>query len=523
MLRIAKCIVIAIVAIMVAMVAIPMVDNVNAAPAGWNEANILPGADVGLATMAVDANDHVHIAYVDSNNTMTLRYIDDVSGSWSAVQAIDTCDYWAPSLAVDSHGNAYVAYSNGIDLKYATNAGGSWVNTTIETSNMSFAGYEVSIAVDHNDKVGIAYSNTQSGVVKYATNAGGSWVIENVTNASNFECSPSLAFDSANHPYIACCSVGTINGLVLHANTTGNWTTSVADPSVDIYNSDVEVAYLSLCIDHAGHAQIAYETSYDAVNYATNAGGTWKNATVGSMIAANYGNQNIPQIVVDSSNNPSISYSNPTNGDPFEYIELATMSGSSWTTTQLGPGIWQSLGIGSNDKLYAAYDGSVGGNATWGLMVASTGTITPVSNSTGTSVPGPVTSVKVTAGDDEDTITWTAPTTGGSASNVSIYRSSTDSMPSTPLATVGVSSGVYVDHTAVNNNTYYYWVVSSNSNGVGSAVGTGSVTAGTISTSSASSSSDSSGLLIGVIAVVVIVVIAVAAVVFIRKRKMPKP
>jgi hypothetical protein len=71
------------------------------------------------------------------------------------------------------------------------------VNTTIETSNMSFAGYEVSIAIDHNDKVGIAYSDTQSGIVKYATNAGGSWVIENVTNASNFECSPSLAFDSA--------------------------------------------------------------------------------------------------------------------------------------------------------------------------------------------------------------------------------------------------------------------------------------------------------------------------------------
>ena len=294
----------------------------------------------------------------------------------------------------------------------------------------------------------------------------------------------------------------------------------MADPSTDVYDSNVEVAYISLCMDHANNAQIAYETSYDAVNYATNAGGIWKNATVGSMIAANDGNQNIPQIVVDSSNNPSISYNNPTNGEPFDYIELATMSGSSWTNTQLGQGIWQSMGISPSDKVYAAYDGSLGGNATWGLLVASTGTIPNGSSSMVGSAPGPVSSAKATAGDNQVTISWVDPTTGGSASSVLIYRSSTDSMPSTPLATVNALSAQYVDSTALNNNSYYYWIVTSNGYGVGSAAATGSVTPGVTSPTSSSASSDNSALLIGAVAVI-IVLAGVGAFVFMRKRKMP--
>ena len=54
-------------------------------------------------------------------------------------------------------------------------------------------------------------------------------------------------------------------------------------------------------------------------------------------------------------------------------------------------------------------------------------------------------------------------------------------MPSSPLTTVSVSIGKYVDTTAVNNQTYYYWLVSNNSYGNGPFVATGSVTACAVS------------------------------------------
>lgn len=523
MLKNTKCLAIAMVTIMVAMVTIPMVNSVMAAPAGWNEANVLPGADPQTTAVAVDSNNHVHIIYTDANYGYHLVYIDDVSGSWSTPITIGQCNGLGIAIAVDSHNNVDVAYSNDTSLMFATNAGGSWVNSTV--NNSGYAGIQLSMAIDHNDHVGIAFSEIESGLVRYATNDGGSWAIGNVTPAGDTETSPSLAFDSANHPYVACYSYGIDTGLVIHANTTGTWTTTVVDASSVLYDTQNIAAYVSLCMDHDNNADIAYMTCNasdypDTVHFATNAGGTWKNATVGSITFPNNDIVSIPAIVVDSSNNPSICYGNPYDSDLLSYVEVASLSGSSWTITQLGSGYRPGMAIGPNGNLYAAYDGVITGASTWGLIAASTGTIPNGGSSSGGSVPGPVSSAKATAGDNQVTISWSNPTTGGSASTVLIYRSSTNSMPSTPLATISASSVQYVDSTALNNNTYYYWIAASNSNGVGSAVATGSVTPGATSPASSSSSSDSSALLIGA-AAVIIVVAAVGAFVFMRKRKMP--
>ncbi len=497
----------ALVAIMLALVALPIVQNAAAVPTGWNGSQLSSTISPQQTSTAVDVNGKVHLLGVDYNNGIHLVYADDVSGSWSAPYTIDVCAGTPPSIVTDSNGHSHVLYlQQNQSLMYATNAGGSWVNRTIFTNPVGFY-YGFSMALDHNNKVHIAFTPALSNMVKHATNAGGSWTIENVTSGSNVESRPALAVDSNNKVHIACLSFGTYNGLVYHENTTGTWSTTLV-------NSSLGIEFICMCLDHNDKAHIGFMTAYSTIRYSTNAGGSWQNETVSTIPVANSDIQfdSPPNIVVDSSNNPKISYFNTTGG--FEYfVEIASKSGSTWTITRLGPGLSQSMAISPTDKLFVAYDGW---STASGFILDSTGVITPgtFGGAASGSPPGPVTSVTATGGESKVTITWSAPTTGGIAVSVIIYRSTTNSMPSTSLVTVGVSPGQYVDNSAEDNQTYYYWLVSTNSFGNGPAVATGAVTAGA---ASAPSPGDNSALLIGLI--VLIILVFIVLVIIRRKRK----
>ena len=509
MLKLTKYLAMAIVVTMIALAAVPLAENVAAVPTGWNEQKLSADIAPQMTSTAVDNNGKVHILMVDYNNGIRLKYTDDVSGSWSAPYTIDGCAGTPPVIETDSNGFSHVLYlQQNYSLMYADNVGGPWVNRTIFT-NPAGPYYGFSMALDHNNKVHIAFTPSLSNMVKHATNAGASWSMENVTVGTNSESRPAIAIDSNNKVHIACSSFGTIKGMVYHENTTGTWSTTLVSPYLGI-------DFVSMCMDHNDKAQIAYMTTYNTMRYATNAGGSWQNTTVSTIPVANEGIEfdSPPCIVVDSSNNPSISYCNTT-GDMAYFVEVASKSGSAWTITRLGGGLAQSIAISPTNKLYVAYDGWGGIS---GLWLDSTGTITPgmLGGGASGSPPGPVRSVTANPGNSKVTVSWSAPNTGGIAISVIIYRSTTNSTPSSPLTTVGVSSSPYVDNTAVANQTYYYWLVSSNSYGKGPAVATESVTAGAAS-SSPSTSSNIGGLLILVILIVIILV--VVAIVFMRRKK----
>jgi hypothetical protein len=81
---------------------------------------------------------------------------------------------YATSIAVDSWDKVHISYvgwdgTNSL-LKYATNASGDWVITTVDVGSSS------SIALDSSGKAHISYyDNTNSGL-KYATNRDGEYV-----------------------------------------------------------------------------------------------------------------------------------------------------------------------------------------------------------------------------------------------------------------------------------------------------------------------------------------------------------
>jgi hypothetical protein len=493
---------------MLTMLVVPLADNAAGVPSGWTATYISPGS-FEYTSMAIDTNGKVHIVYIDGNDPISVKYVNDVSGSWSTPYIIDTASIVAPKLALDSQGYCHVTYVNGNNLIYATNSGGSWYNATIYTSSN---GYEkqVSLVVDHNNHVDIAFVPHNSGTIRLANNSAGSWTNGTVTFGATASTNyPALAIDSSNNLHMACEAYGTMSGVLYLSQSSGNWTAEIAD-------SYFGISGIVMCLDHNNKAHIATIHGQVAVGYISNEGGSWASRLVTAELYIG-AIATVPGIVVDSSNNPIISYNGPT--AMTYYVNVTSRSGSTWTTTQLATGVTPSIAINSGNQLYVAWQGTVGSTTdTYGAIIASTGTVTPSSG--GTTAPGPVASATATAGTNGITVTWTSPSSGGSATSVLIYRSTTNSMPSTALTTVGASALTYLDGTAVNGTSYYYWVVSSNSAGKGSATATGSITAGSSSSSSSSSSpsSNSGGLVLIVIVVVVVLALVVIYFRFLKKK-----
>ena len=143
-----------------------------------------PVADTSIA---VDANGKMHISYLysyqyrhpillDWEVNYGLKYATNASGLWVKSIIDDGSFTSAPtSIDIDSNNRVHISYYKNIRypvdhrLMYATNASGSWVVSTIESSTAQSVGNYSSIAVDNNDNIHLAYSSTTNGPIKYAT------------------------------------------------------------------------------------------------------------------------------------------------------------------------------------------------------------------------------------------------------------------------------------------------------------------------------------------------------------------
>lgn len=110
----------------------------------------------------------------DQNRRSDLKYLTNAGGSWSAT-IIRTRLFTAASsnsLAVDANGKVHIVYThnpanpNTVVFYHTTNENGTWVTEIIDAKNLP--GYFSSIALDSNNKPHVSYS-TADGDLKYAT------------------------------------------------------------------------------------------------------------------------------------------------------------------------------------------------------------------------------------------------------------------------------------------------------------------------------------------------------------------
>jgi hypothetical protein len=213
----------------------------------WGPSNLI--AEAG-------ANGSIHLMFAETYNYATgvgntgsgiLWYATNKSGAWAYSRIADTADLrqdiwfsgaqWAPrflSMAIDSSNNAHVTYCPQFyiagafstvysELKYASNASGSWRSEAVMTplDGTADAGLGASVAVSSTGQVAIASyyadrfptGSPQSSKLMYHTrNSNGTWNHSDAvtrpdgymgTDGANYTgFSPQLYFDSSNRPNI---------------------------------------------------------------------------------------------------------------------------------------------------------------------------------------------------------------------------------------------------------------------------------------------------------------------------------
>ena len=219
----------------------------------WETSRIDKGFNVDDCAIKTDADDNLHIAFLDRTN-QALLYATNISNEWE-IEVIATPiggETRDVDIAVDSDGACHISYYDDttFEIRYATNVSGAWETEVVDLDNV--VGTHNSILVDRTDFVHISYYDETRGFLKYAHNMSGTWQSWTVDSGGICGAYSSIATHHEEDIHIAYqdISAGDVN---LAVGNNGNWTVHVAD--------DQSGTNISLALDHLASPHIAYYNS----------------------------------------------------------------------------------------------------------------------------------------------------------------------------------------------------------------------------------------------------------------------
>jgi hypothetical protein len=316
-------------------------------------------------SIQVEADGKVHISYyaIDFWGLGNLKYASNVSGSW-VISSIDSSNGEGShnSIAVNDKGEVFISYYGGRNLSLAINSDGRWINNVIDRgtvlSTNGVVGSNNSITIDEQGGIHISYLDDLNGDLKYATNQSGSWVTTTLDEAGDVGVGSSIAVDKNGKIHVSygirvwdnTHTAVTFKGLKYATNTSGWWETYTLDARYNVGE------YTSIAIADNGKVHIAYTGHYDydgGLNYIANISGSWERQTVADHPQS--GEQGI-SMALDMNGKAHIAYNMPFHGDGLEY---ATNASGSWVSTLLddegNTGYRPSIALDSNGKVYISY------------------------------------------------------------------------------------------------------------------------------------------------------------------------
>ena len=254
------------------------------ASGAWTSTLVDASSDPGMGvSLALDAAGKASITQVNSTGSggtphTEIDFTSNASGQW-ATQSIDSGSpgVSTTSLVLDTAAHAHVAYVRGTprQMRYATNASGSWVAENVGTGGFSGA----ALALDSQARPRIAFGDSQ---VRYATRNGAAWTIESVDASTGGQLRIGLALDAADHAHI---SYSDSNQSVYHAtNATGAWVRTTIGSTGDVPNG-VGYGNAAIAVDAANRSHVVWlrrsPSGADLV-YATDASGSWAASAIGT-------------------------------------------------------------------------------------------------------------------------------------------------------------------------------------------------------------------------------------------------
>jgi hypothetical protein len=304
------------------------------------------------SSIAIDSSDQVHIIYYETEMVIggphrrEVKYATNASGSWTTDSVYSDAPsgyYLHTSIALDSLDNIHAAF-RGEDpgqytprFYYATNASGSWA-----LEDMGIGGY-ASVAIDSHDKVHISFGGDVTvrppalAGIRYATNASGTWEIENVTGNEAWPEHSSIALDSNDKVHIAFSNLATTSVLRYSNNVSGSWVSETVDVGW-VGGSDITIAIDSDDKVHIGCSRASYGPPVldRDLSHVTNVSGSWKFETVDDLGGGILGEYS--SIALDSSDNVHFSYYDSTT-DTLKYAHSAP-------TPVPASGVWSLIACG---------------------------------------------------------------------------------------------------------------------------------------------------------------------------------
>ncbi len=144
---------------------------------GWNIQRVDASGDVGQCTsLKIDAGNNAHISYLDNTNSL-LKYANSSALGWS-IQNIayigsfsNQGQFNQTSLVLDQNNQPHICYFDSVNsnLKYAYSNGTNWLGQTVDSTYNT--GFSPSMALDSSGNANIAYCEGIYGYLRYIESA----------------------------------------------------------------------------------------------------------------------------------------------------------------------------------------------------------------------------------------------------------------------------------------------------------------------------------------------------------------
>jgi len=265
------------------------------------------------------------------------------------------------SMALDHAGRPHIAYGSASGLRYASWTGFSWQYETIDSA--AWLSYPISLKLDKNESPHVAYGDEQNEDLKYARKDGGSWTVEVVDSYGDVGYWTSLALDSLGQPHITYHNVsnsGANSTLKYAVRDNGTWK---VETLWELGSYNYGYFGLSLALNSTDSPRIAF-TGWGHISYAHLEGASWRIETV-QEIPGQTGDA--PSMVLDSQENPHISFSRVT---PTGRLEYATRGPLGWVTqtVELDRGTYSGIALDSQNRPHIAYTISRSSPEPWAYL-----------------------------------------------------------------------------------------------------------------------------------------------------------
>ena len=227
---------------------------------------------------------------------------------------------WYTSLDIDSSNNPHISYYHYTDgdLKYAFYNGDSWVKEIIDSEGD--VGRYTSIAIDQSDNIHISYYDKTNGDLKYAFKQNDQWIITKIDTNGNVGLFNCIALDQNNKPHISYVDYD--NYFLKYAYWNENsWVVEKVDENAGLgeYFSDTT----SIVIDSSNNPHISYCSRENfGLKYAYFDGTTWNKQIIDTI--GDVGQYS--SIKLDSLGNPHIAYGSWTDYN----LKYASFKNNNW-------------------------------------------------------------------------------------------------------------------------------------------------------------------------------------------------